>query len=86
VVTVTCGSVSVTGGSTGHLGSGSCSAASSLSTSLKTVASGLEAQNGTGYPVYTITLTFTFLDSWSYIAVPSGSPCTIGLSYLITAN
>lgn len=85
-VMVTCGGVSITGGSSAHPGSGSCSASSSLSTSLQTVASGMEANNGTGYPIYTIMLSFTFLDSWGYIAVPSGAPCTINLNYSITAN
>jgi hypothetical protein len=85
-VAVTCGSVSITGGNSSYPGSGVCSASSSLSTSLRTVASGMEANNGSGYPVYTIRLTFTFLDSWGYIAVPSGAPCTVDLNYLITAN
>lgn len=79
-VTVTCVSATV-----GNGGTAACSAPSALSTTLRTVASGLEGSGG-GNTSYSVTLSFTFTDSWGYIATPSGAPCTIGLNYVITAN
>ncbi len=63
-------------------GTGSCGAPFSLSTTPQTIASGTE---GTGNATpYTITLNFSFQDSWQYIATTS--PCTVSLTYQIVAN
>lgn len=80
-VRVACTSATVSGGTGG--GSGSCGGAFVLSTGLQTVASGTEATGvGSSRPTYTVTLGFTFTDSWSFIP----ASCTLGLSYFITAN
>lgn len=72
-VNVTCGSV--TGGN-----AGACSAATSLTNSPVTIASGNES---TGTVNYTVNLTFTLQDSWEYIA---SSSCSLAVTYTITAN
>lgn len=77
-VTVNC--VSVTPPGAGG-GTGACAGSGGLSTALRTVASGIESSGNNRN--YTVVLSFTFSDSWSFIAAPS---CTLGLSYLITAN
>lgn len=79
-VTVSCASATVGGGG----GTGACFPSGTLSTALRTVASGTEGAGGG--QTYTVTLNFTFTDSWGYVATPSGAPCTISLNYLITAN
>ena len=63
-------------------GTGGCAAPFNLSSGPQMVASGLE---GTGNAVpYTITINFSFQDSWQYIA--TNSPCTVTLSYQIIAT
>jgi hypothetical protein len=63
-------------------GTAACGAPFALSTALQTVATGTEG-SGNARP-YTITLNFTFQDSWQYIA--TNTPCAVNLSYRITAN
>jgi hypothetical protein len=75
-VTATCASVVVGGNATG-----TCSGPVNLSTGLQTVASGNE---GSGTVTYTVVVNYKFTDSWRFI--PTGSACSLGLSYLITAN
>ena len=76
-VTVSCSAPSVTGIG----GSANCAAASPLSnTKAVTVASGSE---GTLSWSYSVTLSFTLADKWSYIAETSPA-CTLSLTY--TAN
>jgi hypothetical protein len=75
-VRATCTSATVSGGA----GSGTCAGAFNLSTALQTVASGTESPGNNR--TYTVTLSFTFTDSWSFIP----ASCTLGLSYFITAN
>ena len=76
-VTVSCSAPSITGLG----GSANCAAASPLSnTRAVTVASGSE---GTISWSYSVTISFTLADSWSYIAETSPA-CTLSLTY--TAN
>ena len=69
-VKVTCGSVT----------GGACSAATNLTNTATTIASGKES---TGTANYTVNLTFTLQDSWKYIA---SSSCSLTVTYTITAN
>lgn len=78
-VIVTCGSAIVGGGGGG---TGGCSGPFNLSTAFQTVASGTEST--TNGATYTVTINFTFTDSWAYL--PYASACTAPLSYTITAN
>jgi hypothetical protein len=73
--------VHVSCGSAGGGNSASCSAPFYLSNALQTIASGTE---GSGPASYTVIVNFTFADSWTYI--PATAPCTLNLSYQITAN
>ena len=77
-VTVTCASATTSGGVSS---TASCSAAGGLSTTYRTIASG---QEGSGKPSFTVTLSFTLLDSWSYVANVS-PPCTLNVSYSLNA-
>jgi hypothetical protein len=63
-------------------GTAACGAPFALSTALQTVATGTEG-SGNARP-YSITLNFTFQDSWQFIA--TNTPCSVNLSYRITAN
>jgi len=74
-VTVTCGSV--TGGT-----AGACGPAVTLSTTGQQVASGAEV-SGANDP-YSVTLSFSLTDSWSYIAEQSPS-CTLTITYTVDA-
>jgi len=75
-VLVTCVNASATGGSA------SCFPPINLSNSAQTIAWGFE---GSGNTNYSVTLTFTFQDSWGFIAVPAAAPCTVNLNYDINA-
>ncbi len=75
-VRATCASVVVDSGATG-----TCSGPVNLSTGLQTIASGTETNGNTSY---TIVVNYAFTDSWRFI--PTGAACSLGLSYLITAN
>jgi hypothetical protein len=78
-VTFRCASATYSGGT---LPSATCSAGTfTLSTTYQTVASGRE---GSGSPSFTVTLSFTLLDSWSYVANLS-PPCTLNVSYSLNA-
>jgi hypothetical protein len=72
-VRVTC--TGVAGGT-----AGACGGAITLSGAGQQVASGKEA-TGAG-KAYSVTLSFSLTDSWSYIA---GSSCTLSLTYTVTA-
>lgn len=74
-VTVTCGGVA--GGS-----AGACGGAITLSGTGQQVASGKESTSANA--PYSVTLSFTLADSWSYIAKQSPS-CTLSLTYTVTA-
>jgi hypothetical protein len=76
-VTVACSSVTV-GGS----GKGTCSAPFALSTGGQPVATGTENRASA---TYTVNLTFTLADSWSYIAT-TGQSCSLTLTYIATLN
>lgn len=76
-IRVTCVSATAANG-----GTGACTAPFNLSNSLQMIASGAEG-SGNATP-YTITVNFSFQDSWQYIA--TNSPCTVSLSYQIIAN
>jgi hypothetical protein len=65
----------VTGGTAGACGGGF-----NLSGANQQIANGKEAI-GAG-KAYSVTLSFTLADSWSYIA---GSSCTLSLTYTVTA-
>ncbi len=69
-VTVTCNLIVDT-----TLGSNSCAAPQSLSTSYATIASGV--QSIVPITAITVTLTFTFADSWHHPAKGTGCPLTI---------
>jgi hypothetical protein len=78
-VTFRCASATFSGGT---LPSATCSAGTfTLSTTYQTVASGRE---GSGTPSFTVTVSFTLLDSWSYVANLS-PPCTLSVSYSLNA-
>lgn len=80
-VTFSCASATYSNG--GFLTSASCSAGTfTLSTTYQTVASGREGTGGT--PSFTVALSFTLLDSWSYVANLS-PPCTLSVSYSLNA-
>jgi hypothetical protein len=72
-VTVACTSAVVGGG-----GTGACNPPFSLSTSPQQVAGGKES--GPGNRSYVVTLTFTFSDSWRYVAARNPA-CTLTLTY-----
>jgi hypothetical protein len=72
-VKATCTGVS---GGTG----GTCGGSVPLSTSAQQIASGNEA-NGAN-KAYSVTISFTLADSWSYIA---NSSCSLSLTYTVTA-
>ena len=72
-VTATCTGVS--GGS-----GGTCGGSVPLSTAAQQVASGNEASGNN--KAYSVTLSFTLADSWSYIA---NSSCSLSLTYTVTA-
>jgi hypothetical protein len=60
--------------------SGNCGSAVTLSTVPQQVASGKE-DNASNTP-YTVTISFTLADSWSFIANPS---CSLSLTYTVVA-
>jgi hypothetical protein len=74
-VTATCSSVS--GGS-----SGACKSAITLSTTSQEVATGKESTSSNA--PYSVSLSFTLANSWSYIAQQSPS-CTLTLTYTVSA-
>ena len=78
-ITVKCTSVGVTGA--GTLGTGACTASSTLSTTGKTVASGRE---GSLFSTFTVTLNLTLSDSWQYIAATSPT-CPLSITYSLNA-
>ena len=75
-VTVQCGSVT---GGTG----GSCKPGFKLTTSNQVIASGNESTGANAN--YWTSVTFTFTDSWSYIARQTPS-CSLSLTYTVTAR
>ena len=77
-VTVTCSSASADG----ILSSANCGAASPLSNSPTTVASG---RNGFLTSNYSVTLTYTLTDQWKYIARTSPQ-CTLNITYNALVN
>jgi len=79
-VKASCASVAVNN-SSGTAGTGTCSAAGTLSTTALTVATGKE---GSLTDTYTITINFLFTDSWTYIAKTSPT-CPLTLTYSLTA-
>lgn len=74
-VTVACSSAMVSGGG----GTGTCSAASSLSTHPVPVAGGIQ---GHGNRNYIVNLTLTFADAWRYPATVNPQ-CLLSLSYTV---
>lgn len=77
-VTVTCNSATVDG----FFGSANCGAASPLSNSPVTVASG---RNGLGTANYSVTLSYRLTDQWKYIARTSPQ-CTLNITYNALVN
>jgi hypothetical protein len=77
-VTVTCSSASVDG----FIGSATCGAASPLSNSSVTVASG---RNGFTTTNYSVTLSYTLSDQWTYIA-RMNPQCTLNITYNALVN
>ena len=75
-----CGSVGLS--STGGLPTGSCKAASALSTTATQIASGTE---GDHINTITINMNYPFTDSWSYVGASSPA-CSLTLSYTATVN
>lgn len=79
-VRVTCTATNLTGIGLG--GSASCASPSTLSTTATTVASGAERL---GLSTTTVTLSYTFTDSWRYTA-PETPSCSMSLAYILQAD
>lgn len=75
-IRVTCASATADGGTA------ACAAPFNLSSTLQTLASGMEG-SGNAKP-YTINVNFVFEDSWQFIA--TNTACSVSLSYQILAD
>lgn len=74
-IRVTCSAATVSSGG----GTGACSGSLPLSTTPQQIAAGSQG-DGTGS--YSVSLNFTLMDSWQYIANPA---CSLAITYLINA-